>query len=115
MKDQSFYLVKSDFNGDTSTKITSYRVDNSALEGGQKYVTVKNDKRIGWAMNEITALQMHDMYVRIHILHEDNSDPHYDAKIKEMRSGPQNNGFLHDFPDEVLAEKKKLLPWNRNS
>ena len=48
-------------------------------------------------------------------LHEDNSDPHYDAKIKEMRSGPQNNGFLHDFPDEVLAEKKKLLPWNRNS
>lgn len=115
MKDQSFHLIKSDVNEDTSIKITTYRVDNSALEGGQKYVTVKNDKRIGWAMNEITALQMHDMYVRIHILHEGNSEPDYDAKIKEVRSGPQSNGFLHDIPKEELAAKRKLLPWYRNS
>ena len=100
MKDLSFHLIKSDTNEDASTKIATYRVDNSTLEGGQKFVILKNDKRIGWAMNEIAALQIHDMYVRIHILHEENSDMDYDAQIEQMRSGPQNNGFLHDISEK---------------
>ncbi len=115
MKDLSFHLIKSDINEDASTKIATYRVDNSALEGGQKFVIFKNDKRVGWAMNESGALQIHDMYLRIHIPHETDDNPNYDAKIEAISLGRKNNGFLHDIPEEELAEKRKLLPWNMNS
>ncbi|MBP7388748.1 MAG: hypothetical protein KA841_00010 [Chitinophagales bacterium] len=106
---QQFRLVRKDINTDSSIEIATYQVD------ADQFVVCKNEKRIGWAMNESGALQIHYMYMRIHILHEDNFDSHYDAKIKEMRLEPQNNSFLHDIPVEELAAKKKLLPWNFDS
>jgi predicted GNAT family acetyltransferase len=106
---QQFRLVKKDIDADSSIEIATYQ------SGAEQFVVCKNEKRIGWARNESCALQIHDMYMRIHILHGDNSDSHYDAKIKEMRLGPQNNSFLHDIPVEELAAKKKLLPWNLDS
>lgn len=75
MDRNAYHLVKRDVDPGTSTEIATYRVVKCGLEGGQKYVICKNDKRIGWAMEETGALQIHDMYTGIHIFHEDDSDP----------------------------------------
>ena len=109
MKDLSCHLVKSDSDVAKTIEIATYQIETN------QFVVCKNSKRIGWASSEPNALQIHDMYTRIHILQETDADPNYDAKIKAMRTSPQNNGFLHDLPEEILAERKKLLPWNQNS
>ena len=109
---QQLHLVKKDIDPNTSLEIATYHTPS---DSGCEYVICKNEKRIGWASTEHNALQIHDMYVRIHILHETDDEPNCDAKINEMQSVSQNNGFLHDIPEEELAEKQKLLPWNRNS
>ncbi len=106
---QQFHLVKKDIDPITSLEIATYQMDSA------QFVVCKNSKQIGWAITEQDALLIHDMYTRIHILQETDADPNYDAKIKAMRTSPQNNGFLHDLPEEILAERKKLLPWNQNS
>ncbi len=102
MNSTTYHLVKRDVNSGTSIEIATYRVVQGDLEGGQKYVICKNDKRIGWAMEEVGALQIHDMYARIHVFHEDNSGTNDEQLIREMRSKPQDNSFLHDFADTKI-------------
>lgn len=101
MKDLSFHLIKSDSDVAKTIEIATYQIETN------QFVVCKNSKRIGLAALEPNALQIHDMYTRIHLLHEDNSDPNEDAKIEEMISKPQNNGFLHDSPAGRRVNRKK--------
>lgn len=102
MDSKLYHLIKRDVEPNSGVEIATYRVESIHLEAGQKYVICKNEKRIGWAMDETGALQIHDMYARVHIFHEDNSDPDWEAKMEQMRSKSQDNTFLHEFKDTKI-------------
>ncbi len=103
MKDLSFHLIKNDSDDAKTIEIATYQIEIN------QFVVCKNSKQIGWASTEQEALLIHDMYARIHILREVDDVSNYDSKVEEMKSKPQNNGFLHDWPEEVLAERKKQI------
>jgi hypothetical protein len=100
MDSSAYHLIKRDIQESSGLEIATYRVAKCGLEGGQRYVICKNNKRIGWAMEETGAMQIHDMYARIHVFREDNYNPKVDELIKEMRSKPQDNSLPHDFPEK---------------
>ena len=78
---QQFHLVKKDIDSDTNLEIATYHTPSAR---GGECIICKNEKRIGWASTEYTALLIHDMYTRIHILHETDDDPDYEAKIERI-------------------------------
>ncbi len=96
-----FHLTRKDICADSLIEIATYQISEN------RFVVCKNEKQIGWASTRQSALRIHEMYMRLHTLHENHSDSNACFRIMEMRAKTQDNGFLHNFPDEVLEEKKK--------
>jgi hypothetical protein len=65
MVSSAYHLIKRDSEVSSGLEIATYRVAKCGLEGGQRYVICKNNKRIGWAMEETSAMRIHDLYTGI--------------------------------------------------
>jgi hypothetical protein len=109
MSHESIVPVKQDVNENFKIKIATYEIFDSLTGQITNHVTKKNGKSIAWAIDQETALKLHDMFARIHIFHEDNDDPAANAMLKEMRSKPQDNGFLHDSQGKLLILRMKAF------
>jgi hypothetical protein len=97
MSHESIVPIKQDVDENFQIEIATYEIFDSLTGQITNHVTKKNGKPIGWAVETEEALQIHGLYKRIHILHEDAGNAETEAKVREMRSKLQNNSFLHEF------------------
>ena len=109
MENESLNPIKRDADANLGIEIATYDIIDSDTGLVCNHVIKKNGKGIGWALSREGALQIHDMYARIQILKEDDTEymKRLDEEIRKMRSRVtngirNNNSYLHDLPDRKI-------------
>src|SRR5687767_2687731 len=108
MYNGSLNLIKRDANDAGSIEIALFEIIDFTSGKVSNHVVKKNGKSIGWATERWLAIELHEMFVRVQIVRDNDSDPNHDVKTKETRARLKdgirnNNSHLNDNADTFIG------------